>query len=1014
MIFSRNNRWVPLVSFILLFMGISCAGCFFYYLTAVDFHRQAQDQISSVASMKVKELFDWRQGRLAVALDLSGRNELLAELEKLINEPEPQLKVTLRMELNTVAMANDFSSFSIYDDSFNLRLSSGIAGSPDSIKELKGQMLEAMKKGRPLFSDFHYSNESEQNCFDMIVPIMTKREAGYAKCIGVILFTVDHSKFIMPLVQTWPTPTASAKIMIARFKGEEILVMNELDTTKSASLKYSRPIGGKKDSGLTEETRNEGVFEGFDYRGRKVLRAVRRVPDSPWCIIAQIDTAEIYEPLVVRAWAMGVTSLALILLCWIRLIFWWNQVKTDLYKQMLKNIKEKEDAEASLKRSEDRISKINQCLLNLGNNYSENVNRLTALCGELTGATCALYNNLQEKTLHSVGQWKPPADYKSVDNAEGHLCYDLIRRGSDRDIMFVPNLKKSPYANTDPNVKAYNLRSYVGHIVKCEGRPVGSLCVVFQNEFTPGESDYKLLGVLATAIGNEERSLLYEKALTASIERFTQIADNTGEWIWEIDADGLFTYSNPVVQNIYGYRPEELVEKKYYHDFFAADEKPRLQKEFDEAVAKRLPVIKFNGVNVHKEGRKIFSECTAVPFYNSQGVFMGYRAVEFDVTERRQLDEERLKVQTLKTVEILAKGIAHDFNNLLASILGNISVVKMKLDEDPSTQKILDDAEHACIIARNLTGRLLTFTKEAKTVKRALSITELIKDAVTFALRGTNVVAEFNFASEDIDINADETQMNQLINNLVINAVQAMPLGGKISVSCSIEEVSGNEVPGISFGKYVKMVFKDNGKGIKKEHLGNIFDPYFSTKEKGSGLGLPTSLTIVKNHRGTILVESKEGKGASFFVYIPLSENYPTARFVMEKAPAPKTKLKARILVMDDEQMVQDMLRRLLEYFGCETVTSSHGREALDFYKKAMDAGKPFNLVIMDLTIPGGMGGEETVMELLKLDPDAKAIASSGYSVDLPDFKEIGFKAIVNKPYTIGELDRVMKEVLGA
>ncbi len=1013
MIFNRNNRWVPLVSFIFLFIGISGAGFYFYYLTAADFHRQAQDQISSVASMKVKELFDWKQERLACAHELSGRNDLILEIEKLINDPSPQIKVSLRRELNAIAKTNDFSAFRIYDQALRLKLSSDILGTAESVEEILPQMVMAMRNGHPMFTDFHFSAESGQNCFDMIVPVMVKKEDGTGQCLGLILFTVDHSKFIMPLIQTWPTPSSSAKLMIVRFHGDDIMVMNELDRTKNASLKYSRPIGGKYASGFTEDTKNEGVFEGYDYRGRKVLRAVKHVPDSPWYMIAQMDTSEIYEPLVVRAWAMAVTSLALILICGIRLIYWWNNVKNDLYKQMLKNVKEKEKAEASLKRSEERISSINQCLLSLGNDYVENVNKLTALCGELTGATCALYNNLQDKTLFSIGQWKTPPDYKASDDADGHICYDLIRRGGDRDIMFVPNLGKSPYAKSDPNVKTYNLHAYIGHVVKCEGRPVGALCIVFKKEFMPSESDYKILGVLATAIGNEERSLLYEKALTASIERFTQIADNTGEWIWEVDPNGMFTYSNQIVQNIYGYRPEEIVGKKYYYDFFSPESRAKRRKDFEELVEKRLPLIKSSGENIDRGGRRIFTECTGVPFYNSKGAFLGYRAVEFDITERRQLEEARLKVQTLKTVEFMAKGIAHDFNNLLASILGNISVVKAKLGSDAGNQKILDEAEHACILARNLTGRLLTFAKESKTVKKPLLITDFLKESVEFALRGTKVAAEFEFSEEKITINADESQMSQLVNNLVFNAVQAMPSGGKISISCSKEKVSANEIPKLKPGRFVKIVFKDHGEGIRKDIIDKIFEPYFTTKDKGSGLGLPTSKSIVKNHGGTIFVESEESKGASFFVYLPFEGDeaaaYDTAKFVQVKM---QHKFKAKILIMDDEKMVQDMLRRILEYFGCEIATCYEGKELLELYKKEMEEGNPFNLVIMDLTVPGGMGGKETISELLKLDPKARAVVSTGYSIDLSDFSELGFKSMVKKPYTIGELERVLKEVL--
>ncbi len=1010
MLLTRNNRWVPLLSFFLLTVGISALGFYFYHSTAVEFHRQSQDQLSSVASMKVKELFDWRQEHFHDAEVILQNKDILSKIRQIIDDSSAVAPESLRWELGAVAKTYGYSSSQIYDASLKLRLST--SKSPYSYEGFREQLREVLNSKRPKFSDFYFIPDAGQSCFDLIVPIMRKDDDGSSVSSGLLLLTVDNSRFITPLIQSWPTPSTSAKVMIAKFTGDEILLMNEMDQSRNAKLSYKRPIGGKYSQGFGGDTKNEGVFEGYDYRDRKVLRAVKHVPESPWYIIAQIDTEEIYAPLRVRAWAMAVSSLSLILICSIRLIFWWENVKNDMYRQIIRNIRQRETAEASLKKSEDRISRINECLLGLGNDYVENVNKLTALCGELTGATCALYNNMQANMLYSIGQWRTPPDYKSSDKAEGHICYDLIRRGGERDVMYVPDLSKTDYATTDPNVKAYKLQSYLGQIVKCEGRPIGSLCIVFQQEFMPGDADYKILGVLATAIGNEERSLLYEKALNASIERFTQIADNAGEWIWEVDTNGMFTYSNRVVETIFGYQPEELVRKKHYSDFFAPEDKYILVKGFGEILKGRKPLKNYINCNVHRNGRKVISECTAVPFYSPSGVFLGYRAVEFDITERKQLEEERLKVQTLKIVELLTRGIAHDFNNLLASILGNISVLKAMISDNRQSRRILDDAEHACILARTLTGKLMTFAKDSKTEKKTINICAFIEDTVTFALRGTTVASKFKFADTKVAVEADEAQMNQLISNIVINAVQAMPQGGALDVDLSVVNVAEREIPGLGTGRYARISFKDTGVGISAENLGRIFDPYFSTKIRGSGLGLPTSMAIIKNHNGTIIAESELGKGTSLFVYIPVSELALPANVAVEMGQLKENKFNSRILIMDDEAMVKDMLTRILEYFGCEVVQSSHGMEALDLYRNAMEKGKPFHLVIMDLTIPGGMGGRETIVELLKMDPSANAIVSSGYSVDLPDYRQLGFKAIVNKPYTLNELDKVLKELL--
>jgi CheY-like chemotaxis protein len=382
------------------------------------------------------------------------------------------------------------------------------------------------------------------------------------------------------------------------------------------------------------------------------------------------------------------------------------------------------------------------------------------------------------------------------------------------------------------------------------------------------------------------------------------------------------------------------------------------------------------------------------------------------------MEQELQKIQKLESIGILAGGIAHDFNNILTAILGNISLAKMEANPKDEIYERLVEAEKASLQAKNLTQQLLTFSKGGAPIKKTESITEVIKDSAEFALRGSNVKCEFFIPNDIWPVEVDKGQISQVISNLIINADQAMPEGGIIKVR--VENVAPvgavrpcqpvAELP-IKDGKYVKIEIEDDGIGIPKEHLPKIFDPYFTTKQKGSGLGLATSYSIIKRHDGYIAVESELGVGTTFYIYLPAS-----SKQILTKKDAEERLIlsKGRILVMDDEEVVRDVAGIMLKRIGYDVEFADDGAEALELYKKAEESGQPFDAVIVDLTIQGGMGGEQMIKKLLEIDPNVKAIVSSGYSTDaiMSNFKQYGFSGVVTKPYRIAELSETLYKVL--
>src|SRR3989338_6051817 len=497
--------------------------------------------------------------------------------------------------------------------------------------------------------------------------------------------------------------------------------------------------------------------------------------------------------------------------------------------------------------------------------------------------------------------------------------------------------------------------------------------------------------------------------LQSSEESFRAISENAMEGIAIMGSKGEYLYANEMAAKITGYSVDELL-KLNMKDVLPPDNLSAVKERLRERLEGLPQQSYFETTIIAKDGRRVLVETISAKtlWHGKPAVIVIFR----DISDRKRKEDELIKLAKLESLGVLAGGIAHDFNNLLTGVIGNLSLAKMYCKPDDKVYQIILEAEKASTNAKGLTYQLLTFAKGGAPVKRTMFINKLVKDATAFASRGSNTKCHFDVSEDIWAVDADEGQMNQVIYNMVINAEQSMPEGGDITVSVQNTTVDADNKYLIKDGEYVKIAISDTGGGIPQEILNKIFDPYFKTKEKGSGLGLATCYSIIKNQGGYITVDSKVGTGTTFYIYIPKSEKELSLE--EKKGKGELLYGKGKILIMDDEEILRNAAGLLLSELGYNVGFARDGKEAIEIYKKAKDSGEPFNVVIMDLTIPGGMGGKEAIKKLLEIDPDIRAIVCSGYSTDpiMSEFKDYGFSDVIIKPYDIDELSRVVYKVV--
>lgn len=411
------------------------------------------------------------------------------------------------------------------------------------------------------------------------------------------------------------------------------------------------------------------------------------------------------------------------------------------------------------------------------------------------------------------------------------------------------------------------------------------------------------------------------------------------------------------------------------------------------------------------EGKHITLLTSKVPIRNTSDEIIGLLGIYEDITVRKREERELIRMQKLDSLGRLAGGIAHNFNNILMSIIGNISLAQNECPDNTLLSEQLANAKENCMKAKELSQQFLTFSKGGKPAIEVIDAAKLIEINCQLSLSGTTSVYQL-FITENLrNIEADAGQISQVLTNLLINADQAMPDGGEIQIHCSNAVLTELDGLPLKNGDYVKITIVDQGEGINDQDLDKIFDPYFTTKDYGTGLGLASAYSIIKQHDGYLGVESTSGSGTTFVMYIPA-----TSAPAKKTVPADSSIIRGEghILIMDDDRIVLGIVGAMLDHLGYDYEIAEDGETAIALYERAMLAGKPFDLVFVDLIVPNGMGGEETISRLMALDPEVRAIVSSAYSNDpiMANYRSYGFHGILKKPYSLEELSQLLQQSL--
>jgi len=958
------------IAFCLFVLLIITGSIVLYQYQSRHIKQDAQRELSAVADLKLNQIVRWREAHLMNAADIVNdpfvNDNILHWITHHDNATQQKLIVWLRNQTASHKYQNMF----LADSSGNQILQS----SPTQV-QIDSPVCNAIKlltnSKFPVFSDLHKLTDKDSIHLDIVAPICGNINArNRMKPVAFIVISINPYMYPYPHIQQWPLPSRTSETLLLRKQDTSILYLNELRHRANTALTFALPLNSPHLIAAEALRGKIGSVSGVDYRGKKVLAETRKIPETQWYMVAKTDEEEMYDSLRPVLRNILIADILMILLALFALGMFQRHLAA-------RNFKELYQANVALIESRQRFQ---------------------SLFLSMTEGVA-----LHEVIMDDLGK---PVNYRIIDVNPSFETHTGIPADAARGTVATELYKTDspPYFDIYTTVaetgKPHFFETYFPALQKHFNISV----------FSPAPHFFATVFTDTTAAKQAADLLVNEK------ERLAVTLRSIGDGVITTDTSGNITLLNKAAEIMTEWNNDDAFGKPLTEVFRIICENTRAAR--DNPVEKVLQTgliveLANHTLLISRTGRELNIADSGAPIRDRDSNIIGVVLVFRDVTEKQKLYDSMQRSQKLESLGVLAGGIAHDFNNLLFGIFGYIDLTNAYLDQKNivAAQKSLQQALSVFDRAKALTKQLLTFAKGGMPLRKLTQLKNCIRSSTLFALSGSNITCKLTIAEDLWPCDCDEEQIGQVIDNIVINAKQAMLSGGAIKITADNVTINADHSGNLLHnGNYVRISICDSGKGIPKNIIHRIFDPFFSTKETGHGLGLATVHSIVQRHDGWIDVESEPGTGSSFYVYLPCST------FAMPEEPSvSKTTYtgKGTALIMDDEEFMRDIICQMLTKMGFAVTQTMDGKQAFELWSKAHYAGLPYNVVLLDLTIPGGMGGRDTVAKIRSICPDAIVIASSGYSEDpvMSDPQRFGFNASIVKPYRKEELTDVLTKV---
>jgi PAS domain S-box-containing protein len=958
---SSRMPWWLLVIFVVFTTGLALAGRWQYQQQRAWLHDTGRRAMVSTTASRVTDLLAWQRERLAEAAALRASRQFAVLSDAALDPSAPRDAVGAWTEfLDVLLTRRDYVGAALISPDGVCRRTVRAAAcaawgtQTTAIANARQSGQVELSDPFPVGPDLHLI---------LAIPIAGGRGAAAGRA-AVVALEIDAKPGMLTLLSGRTGPTGGSQFLLLRRSSAGVKVLTGAGRpgvpASGTRLPADRPDSdaGRVAGGV------EGVFDSVAASGTPSVSVIRRVGDTEWWLVGTL--AEVDTPAQLASEARSLTVLVglLVVTAAAGLLLAWQRRQAALYRELY----ETEARRKVLAESFGLLTRFANDIIV----FADEDGRLV----EVNDRAIEAYGRSREELIGTLFSMLRAPD---------------IRPGAGDDFA---------------RLKSAGAVSYQGDHVRKDGT---RFPVDLRARYYVQDGRGYAIGIIRDV---SERVAL-ERQLRDSAETYRKLFEGANDAIVLADAEtGLIIDANQKAAALTG-RPVEWMRGRHQTELHPPDHAAVSRENF----RMRAELDRFETIETflqHADGHRIPVEVNAsrIDLLGRPAVLGIFR----DQTERLQREQELFasesRRQKLESLALLAGGIAHDFNNLLTAIVGNISLARHASPPDSDSAACLSAAESASMRAKDLTQQLLTFSRGGAPIKKVVDLARLMRETAVFACRGTTVAVDLPEPSAAVVAEADEGQIAQVVNNIAINAVQAMPAGGRIRATAALVALEGDNPEHLPAGRYARLTFTDTGTGIAPDLLPRVFDPYFTTKQQGSGLGLAISHSIVARHGGAITVRSELAAGTTFEVLLPACDApAPEAA----TAQPPENQWHARVLVMDDEADVRMLALRMLERLGASAKGVEDGAAAIRAFSEARAGGRPFDVVIMDLTVTGGTGGKEATAALLAIDPAARVVVSSGYSNDpiMGNFREFGFKAVLAKPYTLAEMRAVLDGILG-